>query len=226
MVVENLETIAPSESDDDGSEDDSSSSSESENSDIELQEFQGNPDSDGHPMEAIDRPENPENQDDDEELSGWRRFDELQDTDSPDPSRKEMTLIAQLEQMLGPDEDPKLWSMRNEELTDGDRNNIRAFKLKMMSDMSRDAARSLTTIHRTTSSQKACQTGNILEAPPPDEKEVTLDDFPSPTKKKVTQPKPKSKVKKEQGSNPIPKPTKPAITSVYSTRSKGKVDPD
>ncbi|KAJ7042029.1 hypothetical protein C8F04DRAFT_1252502 [Mycena alexandri] len=60
--------------------------------------------------------------------------------------------------------------------------------------------------------------------PPPDEKEVTLDDFPAPTKKKkVTQPKPKSKAQKKQESNPIPKPT---ITSVYSTRSKGKVDPD
>ncbi|KAJ7037660.1 hypothetical protein C8F04DRAFT_1329948 [Mycena alexandri] len=48
-------------------------------------------------------------EDDDEDLSGWRGFDELQDADTPDPSREEM--IAQLEQMLGPDDDAELWSM-------------------------------------------------------------------------------------------------------------------
>lgn len=49
-------------------------------------------------------------EEDDEDLGGWRGFDEFQDADTPDPSSEEM--IAQLEQMFGPDDDAQLWSMR------------------------------------------------------------------------------------------------------------------
>ncbi|KAJ7709375.1 hypothetical protein B0H16DRAFT_1703806 [Mycena metata] len=48
-------------------------------------------------------------------------------------TREEM--IAELEEMLGPDEESELWEHRNKILTEQDRDNIRAFRLKMLSSM-------------------------------------------------------------------------------------------
>ncbi|KAF7360422.1 hypothetical protein MVEN_00772300 [Mycena venus] len=71
------------------------------------------------------------------EFDGWGGYDEVLDTDKPGPSRENM--IRQLEEMIGPEQEAELWRMRNDTLSDKDRDNIRAFKLKMMSNMSRDA---------------------------------------------------------------------------------------
>ena len=86
------------------------------------------------------------------EIEAWSGFDEVQDRDEP-ISREEM--ISRLEEMIGPEDDIELWGTRksgppnlalvdtysnpgNDVLTENDRDNIRAFKLKMMSNMSRD----------------------------------------------------------------------------------------
>ncbi|KAJ7733130.1 hypothetical protein B0H16DRAFT_1732424 [Mycena metata] len=66
----------------------------------------------------------------------WADFDEEIDHELP-ISRDEM--IAELEEMLGPDEESELWAQRNETLTEQDRDNIRAFRLKMLSNMPRVA---------------------------------------------------------------------------------------
>ncbi|KAF7340818.1 hypothetical protein MSAN_02111100 [Mycena sanguinolenta] len=87
-----------------------------------------------------------------DELDPWRSFDELQDKDEP-ISREEM--VRQLEEMLGPGDDwgsedtlsteldaedeARLWDQRNAILTEQDRDNIRAFHLKLVSKMPRTA---------------------------------------------------------------------------------------
>ncbi|KAJ7019369.1 hypothetical protein C8F04DRAFT_1147812, partial [Mycena alexandri] len=48
-------------------------------------------------------------------------------------------MIRELEEILGPDEESELWQHRNEILTEQDRDNIRAFRLKMLSNMPRVA---------------------------------------------------------------------------------------
>lgn len=87
------------------------------------------------------------------ELDPWRGFDEFQDLDNP-ISLEEM--MVQLEEMRGPEEEAKLWDARkyistsyllvsvliivgNDILTEKDRDNIRTFKLKMISRMPRTA---------------------------------------------------------------------------------------
>ncbi|KAJ7506447.1 hypothetical protein B0H11DRAFT_2219815 [Mycena galericulata] len=66
----------------------------------------------------------------------WRGFDEFQDVDIP-ISREEM--ICQLDEMIMPDKEERLWDIRNDVLSEEDRDNIRAFKLKLMANMPRTA---------------------------------------------------------------------------------------
>ncbi|KAJ7181861.1 hypothetical protein C8R46DRAFT_1210212 [Mycena filopes] len=63
------------------------------------------------------------------DLEEWKSFDEDGDHDVP-LTRDEM--IAELEEMLGPDEEGKLWERRNEILSDQDHDNIRAFRLRLL----------------------------------------------------------------------------------------------
>ncbi|KAJ7466343.1 hypothetical protein FB451DRAFT_1093297, partial [Mycena latifolia] len=44
-------------------------------------------------------------------------------------------MLRELEEMLGPDEEAALWECRNDILTEQDRDNIRAFRLKMLCTM-------------------------------------------------------------------------------------------
>ncbi|KAJ7271371.1 hypothetical protein B0H12DRAFT_731303 [Mycena haematopus] len=74
-------------------------------------------------------------QDADFEMDAWSGFDEVLDADQP-MSKAEM--IRQLEEMIAPGQEAELWAIRNETLTDQDRDNIRAFHLKVMSNMSRE----------------------------------------------------------------------------------------
>ncbi|KAJ7450206.1 hypothetical protein FB451DRAFT_1527969, partial [Mycena latifolia] len=60
----------------------------------------------------------------------------MQDADTP-ISREEM--IRQLEEMIMPDDEADLWKIRNDVITEQDRDNIRAFKLKLMANMPRSA---------------------------------------------------------------------------------------
>ncbi|KAJ6561806.1 hypothetical protein B0H19DRAFT_1259451 [Mycena capillaripes] len=75
---------------------------------------------------------NPE-EDENLELDGWGGFDEILDADEPILREQ---IIAQLDKMLGPDQE--LWSMRNDILTEQDRDNIRAFWLMLLSNMLRE----------------------------------------------------------------------------------------
>ncbi|KAJ6501077.1 hypothetical protein C8R47DRAFT_1193439, partial [Mycena vitilis] len=67
------------------------------------------------------------------ELDGWAGFDEVLDADKP-ILRDDM--IAKADEMIGPE--GELWAMRNETLTEQDRDTIRAFWLIMKSNMSRE----------------------------------------------------------------------------------------
>ncbi|KAJ6559292.1 hypothetical protein B0H10DRAFT_1966999 [Mycena sp. CBHHK59/15] len=68
----------------------------------------------------------------DSELDKWSTFDEQIDKDTP-MSFEDM--MKELEDMLGPDEEAKLWDSRNEIITENDRDDIHAFLLKMLSNM-------------------------------------------------------------------------------------------
>ncbi|KAJ7688114.1 hypothetical protein B0H17DRAFT_1135769 [Mycena rosella] len=69
------------------------------------------------------------------DVDEWKAFDEAEDNEIP-ISREEM--IQELEDMLGPDEEAELWDCRNQVLTEKDRDNIRAFRLKILSNMPRE----------------------------------------------------------------------------------------
>ncbi|KAJ7266112.1 hypothetical protein C8J57DRAFT_1469942 [Mycena rebaudengoi] len=71
------------------------------------------------------------NEDDD----AWRGFDEILDADNPTTVEE---MLKELEEMLSPDEEADLWDIRNEILSEQDRDNIRAFRLKMLSSMSHE----------------------------------------------------------------------------------------
>ncbi|KAJ7215472.1 hypothetical protein GGX14DRAFT_391900 [Mycena pura] len=80
--------------------------------------------------------ENPHPLPTDVDIEPWSGFDEFLDVDTP-VSLEEM--VKQLDEMMGPDNEAELWDVRNHVLTEQDRDNIRAFKLKMVSKMPRTA---------------------------------------------------------------------------------------
>ncbi|KAJ7248762.1 hypothetical protein C8J57DRAFT_1522234 [Mycena rebaudengoi] len=81
----------------------------------------------------------PEHEDDDEfqnESEGWSGFDEVLNADAPLSLTEQ---VNELEEMIGPEDEKELWAMRNDVLTETDRDSIRAFKLKILAKMSREA---------------------------------------------------------------------------------------
>ncbi|KAJ7719690.1 hypothetical protein DFH07DRAFT_1067838 [Mycena maculata] len=66
----------------------------------------------------------------------WVKFDEELDSDIP-KTLEEMQ--QELDEMVFPEEEQTLWEIRNNILTDADRDNVRAFKLQLASGMSRSA---------------------------------------------------------------------------------------
>ncbi|KAJ7182319.1 hypothetical protein C8R43DRAFT_1115958 [Mycena crocata] len=67
-----------------------------------------------------------------DETDEWLKFDEGEER-TECVSREEM--IRGLEEMLGPDEEAELWDARNNILSEKDRDNIRAFRVKMICTM-------------------------------------------------------------------------------------------
>ncbi|KAJ7095754.1 hypothetical protein B0H15DRAFT_69465 [Mycena belliarum] len=69
-------------------------------------------------------------------LEAWSGFDKLQDAEEPLTPEE---MIRQLEEMILPEDEAELWNICNDVVTEQDRDIIRAFKLKLMSNMPRAA---------------------------------------------------------------------------------------